>query len=408
MKNSFLLFAGWLIDGTGERAKENMILRVENGLIRSLRPARQADMYAPGLIDFSRSTIVPAMVDCHVHLSMSGTIDTEERRRQLSFTYDEAERVIRENLSDHLRHGIMAVRDGGDYGAHSLRFKREVLKGSGLPIHVLSPGKAWRSRGRYGRMIGRPPADGAALAEAIRLKNTQTDHIKIINSGINSLKQFGKETLPQFTQEQLTAAVLVARRHGWQTMVHANGREPVKSALQAGCGSIEHGFFMGGENLRSMAERQVFWVPTAYSMKAYARLLDRGSLEADVSNRNLDHQLAQIAHARQLEVPIAVGTDSGGMGIDHGKALVEEMRLLMEAGYSMEGSIRAATLDAARLLGLQDELGEIKKGMPASFLVAQGEPSRLPDALCPPEKVYIRGEIWNGGPCCPPLGESCG
>lgn len=397
MHESFMVFVGWLLDGTGEPAKENMIIRVADGLIRSVRPARQADMYASELINLSHCTIVPAMLDCHVHLCMSGTTDVEERRSQLSLTYEQAEKVIEEHLVKHLRHGILAVRDGGDYGGHSLRFKLEKLPDERLPENVLSPGKAWRSRGRYGRIIGRPPPDGQSLAEAIEQKNSRTDHIKIVNSGVNSLKQFGKQTRPQFTEEELTAAARWGRKNGLKTMVHANGIEPVKSALQAGCHSIEHGFFMGRENLEWMADRQIFWIPTAYSMKAYAELLDNGSIESEVARKNLDHQLEQISHARRMDIPIALGTDSGGLGIHHGRALVEEMKLLMEAGYPLECAMRAATLDAARLLGLEMELGEIKKGMPATFVVAKGESKCLPDALCPPERVYIRGKLWDAG-----------
>lgn len=395
MLDSFSIFAGWLIDGTGKASQENVFIRVEQGLIRSVRPARQADMYAPNLINLSGCTLLPALLDCHVHLCMSGTTDADVRRRQLSFGFEQAQRAIRAHLLDHLSYGVLAVRDGGDYGAHSLRYKKEKLANDGLPITLLSPGKAWRARGRYGRLIGRPPAEGNSLAEAIEEKNGETDHIKIANSGVNSLVRFGKETRPQFQEDELTAAVRIGWNKGLKTMVHANGREPVRAALRSGCHSIEHGFFMGKDNLEWMAERQVYWVPTAYSMKAYADLSGNGSVEAEVARRNLDHQLEQIASAKKLDVPIALGTDAGGMGIDHGKALSEEMKLLMAAGYPLESSVRAATLDAARLLGLDNELGEIKKGMPATFVATKGEPDCLPDSLCPPERIYIRGRLWQ-------------
>ena len=395
MLDSFSIFAGWLIDGTGKTSRENVFMRVEDGMIRSVRPARQADMYAPNLINLSGCTLLPALLDCHVHLCMSGTIDEDVRRKQLSFGFEQAERAIRAHLLEHLSYGIVAVRDGGDYGAHSLRYKKEKLANDELPIALLSPGKAWRARGRYGRLIGRPPAEGKSLAEAIEEENGGTDHIKIANSGVNSLIHFGKETRPQFNEDALTAAVRIGRIKGLKTMVHANGREPVRAALQSGCHSIEHGFFMGKDNLEWMAERQVYWVPTAYSMKAYADLLDDGSIEADVARRNLDHQLEQISLAKNLDVSIALGTDAGGLGLDHGKALSEEMKLLMVAGYPVESSVRAATLDAARLLALDNELGEIKKGMPATFIVANGEPNCLPDSLSPPERIYIRGRLWK-------------
>jgi|WetSurMetagenome_2_1015567.scaffolds.fasta_scaffold122328_2 imidazolonepropionase-like amidohydrolase len=391
---SFSIFAGWLIDGTGAPASENMFLRIENGLIAKLRPARQADMYAADLLNLSHCTLLPGLFDCHVHTCMSGTLDPEPRRRQLNCDFDQAAPVIQEHLLAHLNHGIVAVRDGGDYAAHSLRFKRERLRTTGLPLELLSPGKAWRCRGRYGRIIGRPAPDGQSLAEAILEKNVGTDHVKIVNSGVNSLAQFAKETPPQFPYEELAAAVRSGQKMGLKTMAHANGRQPVRWALEAGCHSIEHGFFMGSENLQWMADRQIFWTPTAYTMKAYCQFAENTNGQAEIAQKNLDHQLEQIALARQLEVPLVLGTDSGSLGVDHGEALIEELRLFMEAGYSLEAGIRAATFNAARLLGLEKEMGRISKGMPATFLVTQGVPSQLPDALSHPQAVYIRGQWW--------------
>lgn len=394
---SFSIFVGWLLDGTGAPVAENMFVRIDNGLIAKLRPARQADMYAADLLNFGHCTLLPGLIDCHVHTSMSGVLDSELRRRQLNCNFAAAAAIIEQQLRAHLDHGVVAVRDGGDYAAHSLRFKRERLPASGLPIHLLSPGKAWRARGRYGRLIGRPASAGQSLAEAILEKNAGTDHVKIVNSGVNSLLEFAKETPPQFQAEELAAAVRSGQSMGLKTMVHANGRRPVRWALEAGCQSIEHGFFMGGENLQWMAERQVFWTPTAYTMKAYWQFAENGNEQAEIAHKNLDHQLEQIALAKRLEVPLAVGTDAGSLGVHHGAALIEELKLLMEAGYSVEAAIRAATFNAARLLGLETQMGRIGKGLPATFVVAAGDPSQLPDTLSVPQAVYIRGHLWASG-----------
>jgi imidazolonepropionase-like amidohydrolase len=127
-------------------------------------------------------------------------------------------------------------------------------------------------------------------------------------------------------------------------------------------------------------------------MKAYSRELAPGSVESDVSVRNLDHQLEQIAYARHLGAPVVIGTDSGGLGIHHGRSFVEELKLLMEAGFSLEDGIRCGSFDGARLLGLDHELGSLRKGMPATFLAARGNPSDLPESLLDPEGVYVRGK----------------
>ena len=118
-------------------------------------------------------------------------------------------------------------------------------------------------------MIGKSPGASEKLGQCICKQVRCIDHIKIVNSGLNSLVRFGNETPPQFDVMELKEAVKIGKRFGRKTMVHANGKKPVEVALKAGCHSIEHGFFMGQENLKRMAEKQIFWVPTAVTMKAY-------------------------------------------------------------------------------------------------------------------------------------------
>lgn len=393
MEHSFSLIAGWLIDGTGSPAKRNAQVRVENGIVASilLMDGAESGLEHGTQTDLSHCTLLPGLADCHVHLTMSGTDDQQVRRRQLCLTYEQAGPLIEERLFKHLAHGVTALRDGGDWAAHTQRFKAERLPSPHLPVHLSSAGKAWRSPGRYGKLIGRPPDDGLSLAECIAAHPEVTDHVKIVNSGLNSLSDFGRETAPQFSLEELADAVRAARKRGLKTMIHANGRNPVRQALEAGCDSIEHGFFMGAENLARMADRQTFWVPTAFTMKAFALLAPRGSVEAEVATRNLDHQLDQLRRALELGVPVAPGTDAGGLGIRHGIALAHELKLLIEAGYSVEGVIHCAAWNGARLLGLETETGLVKPGMPATFTAVPGDPASLPGSLLRVERVYVRG-----------------
>ena len=262
MTDSYHVFAGWLIDGTGGPIQQNVLIRVEEGVLATIEkevdqeglPQTEDDGKLP-LVNLGRSTLMPVLVDSHVHLFMSGERDPELRKTQLSQPFDSIKEVIARHLAQQLAHGVLAVRDGGDYGGHSLRYKKECLENSS-PVTVKSPGRAWRAQGRYGRLIGRPPPRQASLADAIAACKDPADHLKIVNSGLNSLVRFGKETAPQFTAEELKAAVTAGDRCGLRTMVHANGRLPVELALTSGCHSLEHGFFMGRDNLERMAAAQ--------------------------------------------------------------------------------------------------------------------------------------------------------
>ncbi len=386
------MFCGSLVDGTGGPILERVLIRVKDGTIIAIEKLRGGDSVPPGVEDWSEYTLVPGFVDCHVHLFMSGTSDPFVREKQLAYSFDKARVVIARHLLDQLRHGIIVLRDGGDYGGHALRFKKEEMARSQSPLLLHCAGRAWHRRGRYGRLIGRSPAEGTSLAQAILADNKLSDHIKIVNSGINSLTEFGKETLPQFSLEELTEAVKAAEGLGLTTMVHANGHLPVGSAARAGCHSIEHGFFMGEDNLRLLADRQIYWVPTACTMKAYAEEMGMKSLKARIAARNLENQLEQIRLARQFGVPLALGTDCGSLGVHHGTAFVQEMKLFLEAGFTLPEVIRCATLNGAKLLGISNETGQLKMGKAATFILTKGNPSALPESLKSPEGVYCKGK----------------
>jgi len=145
-----------------------------------------------------------------------------------------------------------------------------------------------------------------------------------------------------------------------------------------------------------MADSQITWVPTAVTMKA---LLENWSLtgdrqgKRDVIAKNLEHQLEQMARAKQYGVRLALGTDSGCSGILHGESVVDELRLFIKAGYSLVEAIQCASGNGAELLGVE-EIGPIAKGRPAHFLVARATPAMLPRKLS-----YLEGIYLHGHPC---------
>jgi imidazolonepropionase-like amidohydrolase len=148
---------------------------------------------------------------------------------------------------------------------------------------------------------------------------------------------------------------------------------------------------MGTENLKRLAEDQIPWVPTVFTMEAYARTLPQGSAESDGARRNLDHQLDQIRQAKDLGVRIIVGTDAGSMGVHHGEAVREEMRLLLAAGLGLGEAVRSATSAGAAVLGLGRRAGCLVPGSPATFLAVRAKPEGLLDALETPQEIYVKG-----------------
>lgn len=373
--------AGWLIDGTGDAVQKDVVLNIADRIIVSVHQAAESDDDPPDaeILDLSDCTVLPGLIDSHVHLFMSGTADRKIREDQLDSSFEDIEPVIAWHIKQLRQYGVVAVRDGGDKNGHALRFKQTCMDRLSEPIQIKVAGRAWHSQNRYGRLIGRVPQHGA-LSDDISKETAPIDHVKIVNSGLNSLLSFGKQTVPQFSLEEMQGAVQAAADRGWGVMVHANGEVPVQIAVDAGCRSIEHGFFMGEENLKRMADRQTYWVPTVFTMKAYAHHYKDDDTCTDVPQRNLDDQMEQMATARKFGVPMAVGTDAGSLGVHHGAGIIEEIRLFLEAGFTIQEAIQCTASNGAKLLGLNGT-GVINPGAQATFVAVEGSPAGLPENL---------------------------
>lgn len=366
---------GSLIDGTGAPARKEVFVRVEKGVVRAI--TETAPSGEDAVVDLSGCTVLPCLIDSHVHLFLSGSLDPEEHRRQMAAGFEDACRTIAENIDCQRSCGILAVRDGGDGRTHVSRYLRERTEDSHGLFLARTPGKGWFKPGRYGKLVGGEPLPENDSMAVITERMAGVDHVKLVNSGLNSLTRFGVQTAPQFAPEELIAIVTAAHRAGRPVMVHANGDIPVRQAVEAGVDSIEHGYFMGTDNLLRMAERQTTWVPTLAPMYAFAQTTgDPGGVAA----RTLDHQMEQLSFARSAGVRVALGTDAGSPGVYHGRGLIEELSLFMKTGYTIEQAVCCATANGADLLQMPDR-GRIASGMPVLWAVAPGDESGLPASL---------------------------
>ncbi|HBH32609.1 MAG TPA: hypothetical protein DDX81_12075 [Desulfofustis sp.] len=385
--------AGWVIDGTGAAPRRDVLMTVTDGVFAGFADFSEEDRLPEGLLtDLSYAMILPLLVDSHTHLGMSGTIDRAAREQQLGNDYQARKKIVGANLRNYFGHGVGAVRDAGDRQNAVLRYCREVAQDQRPPVIVKAVGRAIHAPDRYGALIGASLSDDPRKSAETELDGG-ADCLKIVNSGLNSLREYGKTTAPQFSPEQLKAMVNAAKSRGAPVMVHANGEEPVRRAIEAGCSSIEHGFFMGRDNIELMAERGIYWVPTLFTMHAMRVYFEGlgGQADRSVIERTLDSQFTQVAHARRCGVRIACGSDAGGYGVLHGEAVVEELKLLKMAGLKISEAICSATEHGARLLGVDHELGCLAVGKPAHFLVARGTIGQLPRKIRFLDAIYHNG-----------------
>jgi len=225
-------------------------------------------------------------------------------------------------------------------------------------------------------MIAGPVSEGMDPALMLGKAITGGDHVKVLNSGLNSLLDYARQTEPQFTAAEMKRLVRAAAAMGCPVMVHANGRDAVRIAVEAGCASVEHGYFMGKENLKRMADRETVWVPTIVPMAAYGTILETVSKAHETAARTVANQLEQLHHAKIAGVRVAVGTDAGGIGVHHGVSVYQEISLLLSGGFKVEEAVQSASTQGAHLVGVDGKVA-FSPGNPAIFLAVDGPPSRL-------------------------------
>lgn len=377
--SKFWLHAGWLIDGSGRAASRDTYIEVCDGIIRQVT-SQFPDAPFDNLIDLGHATVIPMLMDAHVHLALSGTWDAGQRKGQLSFDPDHTGRAITRHLANHWRHGVSAVREAGDRDGSVWHYLGRRTTANRPPVSVALTRWAWHAPERYGTMIGRAPAPGVELCDAAADCFSNISHVKVIQSGINSIDRFGRQGPPQFTPQALSKLVQRAHEHQLKVMVHVNGDAAVRSAIEARCDSIEHGYFMGRGNLQRMADAGITWVPTIIPMVVLARSPQLTKSQRDIAKRTVDHQLEQLHLSREYGVKIGLGTDAGSPGVHHGAAVPEELALLISAGFSLEQAISSATAHNASLLG-RHLCGALVPGMRADLLVVPNGPDRLVERL---------------------------
>jgi imidazolonepropionase-like amidohydrolase len=390
-----LIKVGILIDGTGRRPQADMYVEVDNGRIKAV--GRSADFAADAVlqaVDFSQQTVLPGLIDTHVHLFLEGIYDLQERGRR--WQEDKEFTIVRgvKNLEMTLRKGVTTVRDlGGPYAISSFLKKavrRQVLEGS----RIWTANRAISITGGHFNYAGGREADGpAAMVKAVREQVKEgADCIKVMMTGCVN---FQKENagIVELTVAETEALVNEAHRMGKHVAVHANGVDGVRQALAAGVQTLEHGALLDERAVDELAASSACWIPTLlpfrrmldYSCEYKAVTLPQVGLE----NVYYSHQ-AMVRRGIAAGAKIVAGTDAGALGVEHGD-LWWELALLVEAGLAPLTAISAATSLAAEAIGLEDEVGRLVAGKQADILVVEGNPLEDISCLRNVRQVYKAG-----------------
>ena len=393
------IWCGTLIDGISKEPKKNMTIVVEKNKIITVESGFSNPGTADNTIDLKTKTVTPGWIDMHVHMEH----ETNPNRYMETFTYNPADYAYMSvKFSETtLMAGFTTVRDLGGTGVN-ISLRNAINKGLIKGPRVYTAGKSIATTGGHAdptngyrkELMGDPgPAEGVVngtddCRQAVRQRYKDgSDLIKITATG-GVLSVAKSSSNPQFTDDEIKAIVETAKDYGFKIAVHAHGAEGMKRAIRAGVHSIEHGTNMDDEAIALFKQHGTWYVPTLTAGAAvadsakkpgyYPELVTPKALEIGPKIK------ATFARAYKAGVKIAFGTDAGVY--KHGMNWLEFVYMI-EAGMPAMEAIKAATINAADLLGEKDRLGSIEVGKLADIVAVDGDP--LKDATVFGKVVFV-------------------
>ena len=383
-----LIHAGSLIDGRADTARKAVTITIEGERISAIADGYTAAAAGDTAIDLKNATVMPGLMDMHVHL----TGEQSPQSYTEGFFLNPADFALHSTVyaKRTLLAGFTTVRDCGANDKLNLALRDAIAKGwvDGPRIYAAA------TVGTTGSHVGdNTNGLNTKLQELLAPSNTSVangpeemrrvvrqgykdgaDFIKVSSTGgVLSLAKSGQA--PLYTEDELAAVVQIAKDYGLKVAAHAHGDEGMRRAIKAGVVSIEHGTFMSDDTIKLMKEHGTYYVPT---LSAGKFILEKakvpGFLPAIVVPKAIATGAAMTAtftRAYQAGVKIAFGTDQGVA--PHGDN-AREFIYMVEAGMPPMKAIQAATLEGARLLGVEKDLGTVETGKFADLVAVPGDP----------------------------------
>ena len=356
-----LIYCGTLIDGISNSARHNVTLVIEKNKITQVAESIMSPQNGDEVIDLSKKTVLPGLIDMHVHLETETSKDAAAKRMSMSAAdiAFEAEKNGKTNLMA----GFTTVRDLGGTGVN-IALRNAINRGVTFGPRIFTSGRTIATTGGHGDptngwrdditflpqvtdgVINSP--DEARQAIRQRYKDG-TDWIKITaTGGVLSIAKSNKA--PQFQKDELDALIATAKDYGFKVAAHAHGAEGIKRALRAGVTTIEHGSFLDDECIALFKEKGAYLVPTIIAGKSAADSAKiPGYYHPLVVPKALEiGPLIQKSFERAYKagIKIAFGTDAGVY--KHGLN-AKEFQYMTEAGMPIMEAIKSATIIAAEV-----------------------------------------------------------
>ncbi len=382
------IHAGRLIDGTGKAATGQVTILVHDDRITAIQAGFTAPKGAE-IVDLSTSTVLPGLIDDHVHITMSfhkgDPIHTAMTRTAFD---DEIDAV--NNARATLLAGFTSIRDVGGPTGVVVALKNAIKAGATPGPRMWVAGTPLGPTGGHGdaadgldpelehahwtdNLIDSPEAARKAVR---RLKREGADLIKIMPSG--GVMSIGDDpALQLMSDDEIRAVIETAHALGMKVAAHAHGKSAIDHTLALGVDSIEHGTYADAESYRLFKAHGAYFVPT---MLVGAKVYEHAKTHPEDLNPStvqktltvIPYMMKNMHNAYAAGVKIAFGTDTFGMS-NHGEN-AQEFKLLVEAGMTPLEAIKAATWNAADLLGAPDDVGSVQAGRYADLIAVDADP----------------------------------
>ena len=364
---SILYSGGLVFDGIGNMFENHGVL-VDGQKISGIAPLGDFEGFSGEKFDTSDGTLLPGLIDCHVHIVYSGEADPKSHLLKLK----PGQIVINalENAQKTLRNGITSIRDLG--GRDFLEFAVRDACNSGRQTGptIRAAGRMICMTGGHGNAFGRV-ADGPD--EVLKAVREQIHAIKLMATGGVMTPGVNPEDA-HYSEQELRVGVNEGHRFNRKCASHAQGSAGILNAVNAGMDSIEHGIFMTQECLEAMLKQQTYLVPTLSAVNNIYLNRDNGIPDFIVEKtlRIREHHHNSIKMFYKAGGKMAMGTDAGTPFNVHGDN-AKELQFMVDLGVSNLDALKISTANAADLMDLQDR-GIIKEGFFADFLIVNGDP----------------------------------
>ncbi len=402
-----ILHCGTLFDMTSNYSQKEMSIIIEKNKIIDIQKGYQKAAAGDKVVDLKLKTVMPGLIDMHVHLESQTSKDSFQKRIGYNMADNALEAQKYGKIT--LMSGFTTVRDMGGSGAN-IALRNAINRGSVDGPRILTSGKTIATTGGHGDpsnglnenlhvdesmltgVINGP--DEARQAIRQRYKDG-ADWIKITSTGgVLSVAKNGKG--PQFQADELDAIIATAKDYGFKVAAHAHGPEGMKRAIRAGVTTIEHGTLADDECIKLFIEKGAFLIPTIIAGKTAADSAKvPGYYHPFVAAKAIEiggYSQSNLAKAYKAGVKIGFGTDAGVF--IHGYN-AKEFQYMVEAGMPMMECLKAATTINAGILDMADQIGSIEKGKLADIIAVDGDPIADPKVMMKVAFVMKDGVVYK-------------